>query len=69
DNPLVNAPHTAAEVMADMWTHAYTRAAAAFPAGNQDFAAKYWPPVSRVDNVGGDRNLICSCPPIEALAS
>ena len=69
DNPLVNAPHTAAETMADTWSHPYPRALAAFPAGKQDFAAKYWPPVSRVDNVGGDRNLVCACPPIEALAS
>ena len=69
DNPLANAPHTAAEVMADRWDHAYPRSVAAFPAGDADFAAKYWPPVSRVDNVGGDRNLVCACPPIEALAS
>ncbi|MBI1619267.1 aminomethyl-transferring glycine dehydrogenase [Aquamicrobium zhengzhouense] len=69
DNPLVNAPHTAVEVMADEWKHPYSRQAAAFPAGQSDFAAKYWPPVSRVDNVGGDRNLVCACPPVEALAS
>ncbi len=69
DNPLVNAPHTATEATATEWKHAYTRAEAVFPAGNTDTAAKYWPPVSRVDNVAGDRNLVCSCPPIEALAS
>lgn len=69
DNPLVNAPHTAAETMADTWSHAYPRSVAAFPDGKADFAAKYWPPVSRVDNVGGDRNLVCACPPVEALAS
>ena len=69
DNPLVNAPHTASEAMADDWPHAYPRSVAAFPAGDRDFAAKYWPPVSRVDNVGGDRNLVCACPPVEALAS
>ncbi len=69
DNPLVNAPHTAAEAMADEWAHAYSRSVAAFPAGEADFAAKYWPPVSRIDNVGGDRNLVCACPPVEALAS
>ncbi len=69
DNPLVNAPHTAAETMADAWSHAYPRSVAAFPDGRQDLAAKYWPPVSRVDNVGGDRNLVCACPPVEALAS
>ena len=69
DNPLVNAPHTAAEVTGDEWTHPYPRSLAAFPAGGGDFTAKYWPPVSRVDNVGGDRNLVCACPPVEALAS
>ncbi|WP_421925415.1 aminomethyl-transferring glycine dehydrogenase [Neoaquamicrobium sediminum] len=69
DNPLVNAPHTAAEAMADEWAHAYPRSVATFPAGEADFAAKYWPPVSRIDNVGGDRNLVCACPPVEALAS
>jgi glycine dehydrogenase len=67
DNPLKHAPHTAAEVMADVWTHAYTRAEAAFPL---PFVAraKYWPPVKRVDNVYGDRNLVCSCAPLEAYA-
>ncbi|TYR31047.1 aminomethyl-transferring glycine dehydrogenase [Mesorhizobium microcysteis] len=69
DNPLVNAPHTANEAMADEWKHAYPRSVAAFPFGDADFTAKYWPPVSRIDNVGGDRNLVCACPPVEALAS
>ena len=69
DNPLVNAPHTAVETMADEWKHPYSRQVAAFPAGDANFAGKYWPPVSRVDNVGGDRNLVCACPPVEALAS
>lgn len=69
DNPLVNAPHTAAEALAAEWTHPYSRMEAAYPAGDPDTAAKYWPPVSRIDNVGGDRNLVCSCPPMEALAS
>ncbi|WEX07569.1 aminomethyl-transferring glycine dehydrogenase [Chelativorans sp. AA-79] len=69
DNPLVNAPHTAAELIADTWSHPYSRAEAAFPSGSMDWAAKYWPPVSRVDNVAGDRNLVCACPPMEALAS
>jgi glycine dehydrogenase len=69
DNPLVNAPHTAIETMADVWKHPYSRQVAAFPAGDGNFAGKYWPPVSRVDNVGGDRNLVCACPPVEALAS
>ena len=67
DNPLKHAPHTAREVMADSWTHAYTREQAAFPL---PFVAahKYWPPVKRVDNVYGDRNLICTCAPLEAYA-
>ncbi len=64
DNPLVNAPHTAAEALAGEWTHPYSRMEAAYPAGNADTLVKYWPPVSRIDNVAGDRNLICSCPPL-----
>src|SRR5690606_23331684 len=68
DNPLVNAPHTAAELLAEGWEHPYSRAEAAFPAGGMNWAEKYWPPVSRVDNVAGDRNLVCSCPPVEEWA-
>ncbi|MET0599211.1 MAG: aminomethyl-transferring glycine dehydrogenase [Mesorhizobium sp.] len=64
DNPLVNAPHTAAEALAAQWSHPYSRLDAAYPAGDADTAAKYWPPVSRLDNVAGDRNLVCSCPPL-----
>ncbi|MBA3446835.1 MAG: aminomethyl-transferring glycine dehydrogenase [Pseudaminobacter sp.] len=64
DNPLVNAPHTAAEIVAGEWAHPYTRLEAAYPAGDPDNSAKYWPPVSRIDNVAGDRNLVCSCPPL-----
>jgi len=64
DNPLVNAPHTAAELLADNWAHPYSRTIAAHPHG-PDMASKYWPPVSRIDNVAGDRNLVCSCPPVE----
>ena len=60
DNPLVNAPHTAQCVSADVWEHGYSRQTAAWPASN---AHKYWPPVRRVDDAYGDRNLICSCPP------
>jgi glycine dehydrogenase len=67
DNPLKHAPHTAREVMADAWTHAYTRAQAAYPLP-WVAASKYWPPVKRVDNVYGDRNLICTCAPLEAYA-
>jgi glycine dehydrogenase len=67
DNPLKHAPHTAREVMADVWMHAYTRAQAAFPLP-WVAASKYWPPVKRVDNVYGDRNLVCTCAPLEAYA-
>jgi glycine dehydrogenase len=65
DNPLVNAPHTAEDVMAETWEHGYGRETAAYPAGWLR-EAKYWPPVSRIDNVYGDRHVVCSCPPIEA---
>jgi glycine dehydrogenase len=61
DNVLKNAPHTASEVMASVWTHPYTREQAAFPLAVE---AKYWPPVKRVDNVYGDRNLVCTCLPV-----
>jgi glycine dehydrogenase len=64
DNPLVNAPHTAFEMADEKWTHPYSRAIACFPVKSLR-RDKYWPPVSRVDNVYGDRNLICSCPPLE----
>jgi glycine dehydrogenase len=67
DNPLKGAPHTAQEVMADVWIHAYSREQAAFPLAWVS-AAKYWPPVKRVDNVYGDRNLVCTCAPLEAYA-
>jgi glycine dehydrogenase len=66
-NPLKNAPHTAEEVMATHWPHPYTREQAAFPLPYVA-ASKYWPPVKRVDNVYGDRNLICTCAPLEAYA-
>jgi glycine dehydrogenase len=67
DNPLCNAPHTAEDLMADEWHHPYARSVAAYPAG-VNVASKFWPPVSRIDNVHGDRNLVCTCPPIEELA-
>ncbi len=67
DNPLKNAPHTAAEIAAESWPHPYTREQAAFPLPFVK-ARKYWPPVKRVDNVYGDRNLVCSCAPLEAYA-
>jgi len=63
DNPLKNAPHTAMMVSADDWQHQYSRQQAAFPTSAQ-LSNKYWPPVGRVDNVFGDRNLVCSCPPV-----
>jgi len=66
DNPLKNAPHTALEIAGE-WPHSYSREEAAFPAPWLK-QAKYWPPVKRVDNVAGDRQLICTCPPIEAYA-
>jgi glycine dehydrogenase len=65
DNPLKHAPHPASVVTAEAWTHAYSRTEAAWPAGT-DAGAKYWPPVARVDNVYGDRNLFCSCIPVGA---
>jgi len=65
DSALRAAPHTAAVATADEWDRAYTRTEAAWPAGVT--AAKYWPPVGRIDNAWGDRNLACTCPPIEAF--
>jgi glycine dehydrogenase len=65
DNPLRNAPHTAAVVMADGWNHRYSRELAAYPLAALR-QAKYWCPVGRADNVYGDRNLVCSCPPMSA---
>ncbi len=67
DNVLKNAPHTAAEITATSWSHAYTREQAAYPAVWSQ-VAKYWPPVKRVDNVYGDRNLICTCAPLADYA-
>ncbi|MGW3561648.1 glycine dehydrogenase (aminomethyl-transferring), partial [Streptomyces sp. NPDC000963] len=63
DNPLRNAPHTAA-ALGGAWDHAYTRDEAVFPAG-VSAADKYWPPVRRIDGAFGDRNLVCSCPPLD----
>jgi glycine dehydrogenase len=64
DNPLCNAPHTAALLAGD-WQHPYSREEAVFPAGVNP-AAKYWPPVRRIDGAFGDRNLVCSCPPLDS---
>ena len=64
DNPLKNAPHTYLELAANDWNHKYTREEAAFP---NEYVRhnKYWAPVARVDNVFGDRNLVCSCPSMD----
>jgi glycine cleavage system P protein (glycine dehydrogenase) len=67
DNVLKNAPHTAEDVSADDWPHVYSREQAAYPVQALRHR-KFWPPVSRIDNPYGDRNLICACPPIEAYA-
>jgi glycine dehydrogenase len=64
NNPLKNAPHTARQIAAENWEHPYSREQAAFPAP-WTREQKFWPAVSRIDNVYGDRNLFCSCPPIE----
>jgi glycine dehydrogenase len=63
DNVLKNAPHTAAAIAADDWTHPYSREQAAFPLPFVR-ADKFWPPVGRIDNAHGDRNLICACPDV-----
>ncbi|BFM48339.1 aminomethyl-transferring glycine dehydrogenase [Marinomonas sp. THO17] len=65
DNPLVNAPHTAASLLSVEWSHSYSREEAAYPLAWIK-ARKYWPPVGRIDNVYGDRNLFCECPPIDS---
>ncbi|WP_431075720.1 aminomethyl-transferring glycine dehydrogenase [Microbacterium phyllosphaerae] len=67
DNPLVHAPHTAVSLIAGEWNHSYTREDAAYPV-HALVAGKYWPPVRRIDQAYGDRNLVCACPPIEAFA-
>ncbi len=66
DNPLKNAPHTAAALAEGEWTHPYSREVACFPLASLK-QAKYWAPVGRVDNVYGDRNLFCSCVPVAEL--
>ena len=67
DNPLKNAPHTAEMLIAGEWKHPYDAEEAAYPPG-VDRRAKYWPPVRRIDQAYGDRNLVCACPPPEAFA-
>jgi glycine dehydrogenase len=66
DNPLVNAPHTAASLVAQ-WDHPYSRKQAVYPLAGMEIG-KYWPPVRRVDGAFGDRHLVCACPPVEAYA-
>jgi glycine dehydrogenase len=68
DNPLKRAPHTLAAVTADHWERPYSRTEAAFPAGEGQRAAKFWPAVARIDNAFGDRNLVCTCPSVEDVA-
>lgn len=67
DSPLRHAPHPAADVSADEWERAYPRSLAAYPTP-QVVQHKYWAPVSRIDGGYGDRNLVCTCPPITAFA-
>jgi glycine dehydrogenase len=67
DNPLRGAPHTAECLVAAEWNHPYSREEAAYPLG-KGFRPKVWPPVRRIDGAYGDRNLVCSCPPVEAYA-
>ena len=67
DNPLKNAPHTAEALLKPDWSHPYSREQAAYPVPALRHG-KYWSPVARVDNVHGDRNLVCSCPPLSAYA-
>jgi glycine dehydrogenase len=66
DNPLKNAPHTASMLLAEDWTHPYSRERGGYPAGG-DRRGKYWPPVRRIEGAYGDRHLVCSCPPPEAF--
>jgi glycine dehydrogenase len=67
ESPLARAPHPAADLLGAEWPHAYSREDVAFPIDSIR-ESKYWPPVSRIDGVYGDRNVVCSCPPIEAYA-
>ncbi len=66
NNPLRNAPHTAEDLLSDDWDRPYSRRMAAYPYADNQHIAKYWPPVGRVDNAWGDKNLICSCPPLDS---
>ncbi|MEZ5238165.1 MAG: hypothetical protein R2716_04245 [Microthrixaceae bacterium] len=69
DNPLCNAPHTAEAVASEDWEHPYSRQLAGWPVEQGPHSpAKYWPPVGRIDGGYGDRNLMCSCPPVSEFA-
>lgn len=65
NNPLVNAPHTLSDITEGDWSRPYTREQAVFPGGSAQKANKFWPSVNRIDNVYGDRNLFCVCPPMD----
>jgi glycine dehydrogenase len=67
DTALRHAPHTAMDIAGE-WNRPYTREEAAFPVKSLKNGSKYWPPVGRVDNVYGDRNVVCSCPPLSDYA-
>jgi glycine dehydrogenase len=69
NNSLKRAPHTLAAVISDDWDRPYSRSAAAFPAGEAQRQNKFWPAVARIDNAYGDRNLVCTCPSVEELAT
>jgi len=69
NNPLKRAPHTLVAVTADDWDRPYSRTVAAFPAGEVQQQSKFWPAVARIDNAYGDRNLVCTCPSVEELAT
>ena len=68
DNPLVMAPHTAEDLITGEWGRSYPREIGAYP-GTTGANGKYWPPVGRIDGPSGDRNLVCSCPPLDAYLS
>jgi len=67
DNPMRNAPHTLDSILSDAPARVYTRREAVCPDSEMDYSVKYWPPVGRVDNVFGDRNVVCSCPPMQSF--
>ena len=69
DNPLKQAPHTLAAITADQWERSYSRQRGGYPLGEQQLVDKLWPAVARIDNAYGDRNLVCTCPSVEELAS